>query len=42
VRRMQLLNGWDDLDLTLQHQTTIRNYRDQRSRDQAWAFPALS
>jgi 3-isopropylmalate/(R)-2-methylmalate dehydratase small subunit len=42
VRRMQLLNGWDDLDLTLQHQTTIRNYRDQRSRDQAWAFPELS
>jgi 3-isopropylmalate/(R)-2-methylmalate dehydratase small subunit len=42
VRRLQLLNGWDDLDLTLQHQPAIRNYREQRSRDQAWAFPKLS
>jgi 3-isopropylmalate/(R)-2-methylmalate dehydratase small subunit len=42
VRRLQLLNGWDDLDLTLQHQTVIRNYRDQRSRDQAWAFPTIN
>jgi 3-isopropylmalate/(R)-2-methylmalate dehydratase small subunit len=42
VRRLQLLNGWDDLDLTLQHQTAIRTYREQRSRNQAWAFPMLS
>jgi 3-isopropylmalate/(R)-2-methylmalate dehydratase small subunit len=42
VRRMQLLNGWDDLDLTLQHKSAIRNYREQRSRNQDWAFPKLS
>jgi 3-isopropylmalate/(R)-2-methylmalate dehydratase small subunit len=42
VRRLQLLNGWDDLDLTLQHQSAIRTYREQRSRNQAWAFPMLS
>ena len=42
VRRMQLLNGWDDLDLTLQHQAAIRNYRERRASDQAWAFPAIS
>jgi 3-isopropylmalate/(R)-2-methylmalate dehydratase small subunit len=42
VRRLQLLNGWDDLDLTLQHQPAIRNYREKRLRNQAWAFPAIS
>ena len=42
VRRLQLLNGWDDLDLTLQHQPAIHTYREQRSRDQAWAFPKIS
>jgi 3-isopropylmalate/(R)-2-methylmalate dehydratase small subunit len=42
VRRLQLLNGWDDLDLTLQHQSAIQTYREQRSRDQAWTFPKLN
>jgi 3-isopropylmalate/(R)-2-methylmalate dehydratase small subunit len=42
VRRLQLLNGWDDLDLTLQHQSAIQTYREQRLSDQAWAFPKLS
>jgi 3-isopropylmalate/(R)-2-methylmalate dehydratase small subunit len=42
VRRLQLLNGWDDLDLTLQHRSAIQIYREQRSRDQGWAFPKLS
>jgi 3-isopropylmalate/(R)-2-methylmalate dehydratase small subunit len=42
VRRLQLLNGWDDLDLTLQHQTAILSYREQRSQVQPWAFPTVS
>jgi 3-isopropylmalate/(R)-2-methylmalate dehydratase small subunit len=42
VRRLQLLNGWDDLDLTLQHQSAIQSYREQRSQNQDWAFPKLS
>jgi 3-isopropylmalate/(R)-2-methylmalate dehydratase small subunit len=42
VRRLQLLNGWDDLDLTLQHQSTIQHYREHRSQNQDWAFPKLS
>jgi 3-isopropylmalate/(R)-2-methylmalate dehydratase small subunit len=42
VRRLQLLNGWDDLDLTLQHKPVIENYREQRSHNQSWAFPKIS
>ncbi len=42
VRRLQLLNGWDDLDLTLQHQAVIQDYRGRRARNQAWAFPTIN
>ncbi len=38
VRRMQLLNGWDDLDMTLQHAVTITAFRDRHRAAQPWAF----
>lgn len=40
VRRLQLLNGWDDIDLTNQHRAAIRDYRNNRERSHPWAFPS--
>lgn len=40
VRRMQLLNGWDDLDLTRQYESDIAAYRAARRAGSPWAFPA--
>ncbi len=42
VRRLQLLNGWDDLDLTLQHEAAIKRYGENRRREHAWVVPAVS
>ena len=42
VRRMQLLNGWDDLDLTLRHKDDIAAYREQRRTLSPWAWPAAA
>lgn len=39
VRRMQLLNGWDDLDLTRQYTAEIAAYRTRREAGSPWAFP---
>ncbi|MCO4054992.1 MAG: 3-isopropylmalate dehydratase small subunit [Bosea sp.] len=39
VRRLQLLNGWDDLDLTLRHVEDIARYRARRLADEPWAMP---
>ena len=39
VRRLQLLNGWDDIDLTLQHQAEIAAYRARRIVDHPWVMP---
>lgn len=39
VRRLQLLNGWDDLDLTLRHETDIADYRRRLSVERAWVWP---
>ena len=39
VRRLQLLNGWDDLDLTRQHIEEIAAYRARRAAEAPWAFP---
>jgi 3-isopropylmalate/(R)-2-methylmalate dehydratase small subunit len=39
VRRMQLLNGWDDLDLTRQYTSDITAYRTRREAGAGWAFP---
>ncbi len=42
VRRLQLLNGWDDLDLTLRHQADIALYRSRRKSEQPWIWPDRS
>lgn len=38
VRRMQLLNGWDDLDLTLRHEAEISAFQAKRLARHPWAF----
>ena len=42
VRRLQLLNGWDDIDLTHQHQDAIAEYRARLTVNRAWVFPVRS
>lgn len=39
VRKLQLLNGWDDLDLTRRHLAEIQAYREQRQAEAPWIFP---
>jgi 3-isopropylmalate/(R)-2-methylmalate dehydratase small subunit len=36
----KLINGWDDIDLTRAHAGDIRNFRDRRKTDHAWAWPS--
>ena len=38
--RMKLINGWDDIDLTRQHQAEIATFRKARQEAHAWAWPA--
>ena len=40
VRRLQLLNGWDDLDLTMQHKNTIDAFATNYRRQYPWSWPA--
>ncbi len=40
VRRLQLLNGWDDLDLTLLHRDAIDRFRRLHHQERPWAVPA--
>lgn len=40
VRRLQLLNGWDDLDLTRRHKAEIAAFRAARLAAQPWVMPA--
>lgn len=37
--RTKLLNGWDDIDLTLRHEDEIRAYRATRKDSAPWAWP---
>jgi 3-isopropylmalate/(R)-2-methylmalate dehydratase small subunit len=39
VRRLQLLNGWDDIDLTDRRRGEIAAYRARRLKDAPWAMP---
>lgn len=39
TRRMKLINGWDDIDLTLQHGDAIAVFRAGRQR-KTWVWPA--
>lgn len=40
VRRLQLLNGWDDLDLTKRHTAEIAAFRANRLSAHPWVMPA--
>lgn len=39
VWRVQLLNGWDDLDMTLRHGDAIAAFRDRRALEAPWMLP---
>lgn len=39
VRRLQLLNGWDDLDLTLRHRDEIAAFKASYGAAHPWARP---
>jgi len=39
-RKECLLNGWDDIGLTLRHADEIREYEERRRRDFPWFFAA--
>lgn len=39
VRRLQLLNGWDDLDLTQRHADEIAAFRTRRLAEAPWVLP---
>ena len=41
VRRLQLLNGWDDIDLTRRHRDNIVRYRQSRVATQPWSMPRV-
>lgn len=40
VRRQQLLNGWDELDLTLRHEKAIAAFGAKRRATHPWIVPA--
>ena len=42
VRRLQLLNGWDDIDLTEQHRPAIEAYRHRVVVERPWSRPEPS
>ena len=37
-RKQSLLNGWDDIGLTLRHAAKIREFEEKRRIDQPWLF----
>jgi 3-isopropylmalate/(R)-2-methylmalate dehydratase small subunit len=39
VRRTRLLNGWDDIDLTLQHKAAIKAFSHARAAALPWTRP---
>ena len=42
VSRNQLLNGWDDIDLTESYRSAIMSFKARDSQLRAWAMPANS
>lgn len=40
VWRAKLINGWDDIDLTFEHQAAIAAYRERLVTHDPWRFPA--
>lgn len=39
VRRQQLLNGWDDIDLTRRHASEIAAFRTNLATNKPWSWP---
>jgi 3-isopropylmalate/(R)-2-methylmalate dehydratase small subunit len=39
VRRLQLLNGWDDIDLTRRHAAEIAAFRNTLATSKPWSWP---
>jgi len=37
--RQQLLNGWDEIDLTRSYQLQLQDLRKRRCQAEAWVFP---
>jgi 3-isopropylmalate/(R)-2-methylmalate dehydratase small subunit len=42
TRKHRLLNGLDDIGLTLQHADEIRSYEDRRKEEAPWLFTAMA
>ncbi|AXI49110.1 3-isopropylmalate dehydratase small subunit (plasmid) [Sulfitobacter sp. SK012] len=40
VSRQKLINGWDDIDMTLHHSEQIKAFRAARLAAHSWALPA--
>jgi 3-isopropylmalate/(R)-2-methylmalate dehydratase small subunit len=40
VSRQKLMNGWDDIDMTLHHSEQIKAFRAARLAAHSWAMPA--
>lgn len=40
--RIKLMNGWDDIDLTMNYAEEIAAFRNARQHDQPWSTPAQS
>jgi 3-isopropylmalate/(R)-2-methylmalate dehydratase small subunit len=37
-RKDSLLNGWDEIGLTLRHSDEIKAYEERRKRSEPWIF----
>ena len=42
VWREKLMNGWDDIDLTMKHRDKIAYYRRRITAEEHWRFPATA
>lgn len=42
VRRMRLLNGWDDIDVTESYRSRIAAFRAQDKNERPWAEPRIA
>ena len=40
TRRAKLVNGWDDIDLTLAREADIARFSERRRREAGWVWPA--
>jgi 3-isopropylmalate/(R)-2-methylmalate dehydratase small subunit len=38
--REQLLNGWDEIDVTRSFRSQIQDFRNRRRKAEPWVFPA--